>query len=88
MASRTQTTFIKSHGSLESAPLMGLSAYTADPTDSGAISRANCLVEAEEIAESSAPLAVNVAALSVKNGKLNFSIDRIGNETKREHRHS
>ncbi len=88
MASRTQTTFIKSHGSLESAPLMGLSAYTADPTDSGAISRANCLVEAEEIATTSAPLVIDVSALRVKNGKPNFFIDRIGNETKREHRHS
>ncbi len=81
-AKGVQTEIIKLYGSMELAPLVGLSDRIVDLVDSGATLRANDLVEVEQIAEISARLVVNIAALRMKHGKLTSLIERIGNETK------
>ncbi|MEZ5741229.1 MAG: ATP phosphoribosyltransferase [Burkholderiaceae bacterium] len=68
---------IKLYGSMELAPLVGLSDAIVDVVSSGNTLRANRLVEVERIMPISARLAVNQAALKVKGAALRPILDRI-----------
>jgi ATP phosphoribosyltransferase len=61
---------IKLYGSMELAPLAGLSEVIVDLVSSGATLKANQLVEVEEIMDISSRLVVNQAALKVKHDLL------------------
>src|SRR5436190_13926828 len=61
---------IKLYGSMELAPLVGLSDAIVDMVSTGSTLRANNLVEIEHIMEISARLVVNQAALKLKRERL------------------
>ncbi|WP_426340457.1 ATP phosphoribosyltransferase [Pseudoduganella sp. S-14] len=61
---------IKLYGSMELAPLVGLSDAIVDVVSTGSTLRANNLVEVEEIMEISSRLVVNQAALKMKRARL------------------
>nr|WP_315483065.1 ATP phosphoribosyltransferase [uncultured Undibacterium sp.] len=61
---------IKLYGSMELAPLVGLSDVIVDLVSTGNTLRANHLVEVEEIMEISSRLVVNQAALKLKRERL------------------
>ncbi len=61
---------IKLYGSMELAPLVGLSDAIVDLVSSGNTLRANNLVEVEEIMDISSRLVVNQAALKLKRTRL------------------
>jgi ATP phosphoribosyltransferase len=61
---------IKLYGSMELAPLVGLSDAIVDMVSTGSTLRANHLVEVEHIMEISARLIVNQAALKLKRERL------------------
>ena len=61
---------IKLYGSMELAPLVGLSDAIVDMVSTGSTLRANDLVEVEHIMEISARLVVNQAALKLKRERL------------------
>ncbi|GGB96515.1 ATP phosphoribosyltransferase [Pseudoduganella buxea] len=61
---------IKLYGSMELAPLVGLSDAIVDLVSTGSTLRANNLVEVEEIMEISSRLVVNQAALKLKRARL------------------
>lgn len=61
-----QTEIIKLYGSMELAPLVGLSDRIVDLVSTGATLRENGLVEVEHIAEISSRLVVNKAAMKLK----------------------
>jgi ATP phosphoribosyltransferase len=61
---------IKLYGSMELAPLVGLSDAIVDMVSTGSTLRANNLVEVEHIMEISARLIVNQAALKLKRERL------------------
>ena len=61
---------IKLYGSMELAPLVGLSDAIVDLVSTGATLRANNLVEVEHIAEISSRLVVNQAALKLKHARI------------------
>jgi ATP phosphoribosyltransferase len=66
---------IKLYGSMELAPLIGLSDAIVDLVSTGNTLRANQLVEVEHIMDISARLVVNRAALKLKRKKLQSIID-------------
>lgn len=76
-AKGVQTEVIKLYGSMELAPLSGLSDRIVDLVDTGNTLRANGLVEVEHIADVSARLIVNRASLRVKTARLKELIARI-----------
>lgn len=61
---------IKLYGSMELAPLVGLSDVIVDLVSTGSTLRANNLVEVEEIMDISSRLVVNQAALKLKRERL------------------
>ena len=61
---------IKLYGSMELAPLVGLSDAIVDVVSTGSTLRANNLVEVEHIMEISSRLVVNQAALKLKRERL------------------
>jgi ATP phosphoribosyltransferase len=61
---------IKLYGSMELAPLVGLSDAIVDVVSTGSTLRANNLVEVEEIMHISSRLVVNQAALKLKRARL------------------
>jgi ATP phosphoribosyltransferase len=61
---------IKLYGSMELAPLVGLSDAIVDIIDTGSTLRANNLVEVEEIMPISSRLVVNQAAMKMKRERL------------------
>jgi ATP phosphoribosyltransferase len=61
---------IKLYGSMELAPLVGLSDAIVDLVSTGSTLRANNLVEVEEIMQISSRLVVNQAALKLKRERL------------------
>ncbi|MTW12889.1 ATP phosphoribosyltransferase [Pseudoduganella eburnea] len=61
---------IKLYGSMELAPLVGLSDAIVDVVSTGSTLRANNLVEVEEIMDISSRLVVNQAALKMKRARL------------------
>jgi ATP phosphoribosyltransferase len=66
---------IKLYGSMELAPLVGLSDAIVDMVSTGNTLRANNLVEVEHIMEISARLVVNQAALKLKREQLQPILD-------------
>jgi ATP phosphoribosyltransferase len=68
---------IKLYGSMELAPLAGLSDAIVDLVSSGATLRANRLLEVEEIASISARLIVSQSALKTRHAELAPLIDKI-----------
>jgi ATP phosphoribosyltransferase len=66
---------IKLYGSMELAPLVGMSDAIVDLVSSGNTLKANHLVAVEEIAAISARLVVNQASLKMKRKELQFLMD-------------
>ena len=66
---------IKLYGSMELAPLVGLSDAIVDMVSTGSTLRANNLVEVEHIMEISSRLVVNQAALKLKRERLQPILD-------------
>ena len=71
-----QAECVKLNGALELAPRLGLCRRIVDLVQTGSTLRANGLVEVERIAEISARLAVNRAALKTRPAPVNAWIDR------------
>ena len=72
-----QVEVIKLYGSMELAPLVGLSDCIVDVMDTGDTLRANGLEPVEHIAHISSRLIVNKAALKMKHGHIKKLIDRM-----------
>jgi ATP phosphoribosyltransferase len=73
---------IKLYGSMELAPLAGLSDAIVDLASSGATLKANKLLAVEQIMEISSRLIVNQAALKLKRDALQPVIDAISGAVK------
>jgi ATP phosphoribosyltransferase len=74
---REQVEIIKLYGSMELAPLVGLSDLIVDLVDTGNTLRANGLVPLEHIADISSRLVVNKAAMKMKHQHIVGLIERI-----------
>lgn len=72
-----QTQIIKLYGSMELAPLVGLSDRIVDLVDTGGTLKANKLVEVETVLDVSARLIANLAALRMHAGPLNEVVGMI-----------
>jgi len=72
-----QTDIIKLYGSMELAPLVGLSDRIVDLVDTGNTLKANGLVEVEHIADISAWLVANKASMKMKRAPLQTLVDRL-----------
>jgi ATP phosphoribosyltransferase len=72
-----QTDIIKLYGSMELAPLVGLSDRIVDLVDTGNTLKANGLVEVEHIADISAWLVANKASMKMKHAALKALVDRL-----------
>ena len=81
-----QVELIKLYGSIELAPLVGLSERIVDLVSTGGTLKANNMVEVETIAEVTSRLIVNRASLKTKHGRISKIIDGlekvIGDEVK------
>ncbi|MBI2382770.1 MAG: ATP phosphoribosyltransferase [Gammaproteobacteria bacterium] len=71
-----QVEIIKLYGSMELAPLVGLADCIVDLVDTGNTLRANGLEEIETIAQISARLVVNKAAMKMKHQAIRAWLDR------------
>ena len=71
-----QAECIKLHGAMELAPTLGLCRRIVDLVSSGATLKANRLVEVEQIAEITARLVVNRAALKTSPSRIGLWIER------------
>ncbi len=67
---------IKLHGSIEIAPVLGMSDCVVDLVSTGGTLRANGLVEMDTILESSAVLVVNRSAYALQTRRINLMISR------------
>ncbi len=76
-----QVELIKLYGSMELAPLVGLADLIVDLVDTGKTLKANGLVELETIAEISARLVVNKAAMKMKHSAVQDLITRFAKAT-------
>jgi ATP phosphoribosyltransferase len=76
-AKGVQAEVIKLYGSMELAPLVGLSDRIVDLVDTGSTLRANDLVEVETITGISARLIANLAALRMRSGPLGEIVETI-----------
>lgn len=74
---------IKLYGSMELAPLVGLSDAIVDLVSTGSTLKANNLVEVEHIMDISSRLVVNQAALKLKRDRLQPIIDAFEQASKR-----
>ena len=72
-----QTDIIKLYGSMELAPLVGLSERIVDLVSTGNTLKANGLVEVEHVADISAWLVANKAAMKMKRDAVKAVVDRI-----------
>jgi ATP phosphoribosyltransferase len=72
-----QTEIIKLYGSMELAPLVGLSDRIVDLVSTGETLRANGLAEVERIADISAWLVANRASMKMKRARLQPIIDSL-----------
>ena len=72
-----QTDIIKLYGSMELAPLVGLSDRIVDLVDTGNTLKANGLVEVEHIADISAWLVANKASMKMKHQAVKQLLDRL-----------
>jgi len=81
-----QVELIKLYGSIELAPLVGLSERIVDLVSTGATLRDNGMVEVETIAEITSRLIVNRASLKTKHARITRIIEGlekvVGDETK------
>jgi ATP phosphoribosyltransferase len=73
-----QTQIIKLYGSMELAPMVGLSDRIVDLVSSGRTLRENGLTEVETLFEISSRLVVNKASLKLKHALVSDLIDRVG----------
>jgi len=80
---RQQVEIIKLYGSMELAPLVGLSDYIVDVVDTGNTLRANGLAPLEHIADISSRLIVNKASMKMKHSELKPLIDKLAAAVKR-----
>ena len=78
LARNQQIEVIKLYGSVELAPLVGLSDLIVDLVDTGKTLQANGLVAHEEIAKISARLIVNKASIKMENEILQGVLDLFG----------
>lgn len=76
-----QVELIKLYGSMELAPLLGLSDWIVDLVDTGNTVRANGLVTLAPISDISARLVVNKAAMKMKHGLIKPMIDQLSEIT-------
>jgi ATP phosphoribosyltransferase len=74
---------IKLYGSMELAPLVGLSDAIVDLVSTGSTLRANNLVEVEHIMEISSRLVINKAALKLKRERLQPILDAFAQASNR-----
>jgi len=74
-AKGVQVELVKLYGSIELAPLVGLSERIVDLVSTGATLRENGLVEVETIAEITSRLIVNRASLKTKHQRIRMIID-------------
>jgi ATP phosphoribosyltransferase len=72
-----QTDIIKLYGSMELAPLVGLSDRIVDLVDTGNTLKANALVEVEHIADISAWLVANKASMKMKHQALKNLVGKL-----------
>ena len=72
-----QTDIIKLYGSMELAPLVGLSDRIVDLVDTGNTLKANGLAEVEHIADISAWLVANRASMKMKHQALKSLVDKL-----------
>ncbi|MBI5783175.1 MAG: ATP phosphoribosyltransferase [Gammaproteobacteria bacterium] len=72
-----QTDIIKLYGSMELAPLVGLSDRIVDLVDTGNTLKANGLAEVEHIADISAWLVANRASMKMKQQALRSLVDKL-----------
>jgi ATP phosphoribosyltransferase len=72
-----QTDIIKLYGSMELAPLVGLSDRIVDLVSSGNTLKANGLVEVEHIADVSAQLIANRASMKMKRAAMQGVVERL-----------
>jgi ATP phosphoribosyltransferase len=72
-----QVELIKLYGSMELAPVVGLSDIIVDLVDSGNTLKANGLAPLEKIMDISSRLIINRAALKMKNRAVKALVDRI-----------
>jgi ATP phosphoribosyltransferase len=76
-----QVEIIKLYGSMELAPLVGLSDCIVDLVNTGSTLRANGLKEVETIASISARLIVNKAAMKMKHAAIRRWLDRFAKKS-------
>ena len=72
-----QVEVIKLYGSMELAPLVGLADYIVDVVDTGNTLKANGLAPLEHIADISARLIVNKAAMKMKHARIKTLMARM-----------
>lgn len=72
---------IKLNGSVELAPLVGLSEVIVDIVESGRTLKENNLVVLEEISDISARLVVNKVSMTMKSDRISKIIKAVGKET-------
>jgi ATP phosphoribosyltransferase len=72
-----QTEIIKLYGSMELAPLVGLSDRIVDLVCTGNTMKANGLVEVEHIADISSRLVANKASMKMKHTRLKALVDQL-----------
>jgi len=72
-----QVEIIKLYGSMELAPLVGLSDLIVDVVDTGTTLRANGLEPLEHISDISSRLIVNRASLKVRHKRIHEILDRV-----------
>lgn len=72
-----QTDIIKLYGSMELAPLVGLSDRIVDLVSTGATMKANKLVEVEHIADISSWLVANKASMKMKHEAVKSLVDKL-----------
>jgi len=79
-----QVELIKLYGSIELAPLVGLSERIVDLVSSGETLKQNGLVEVEQIMEVTSRLIVNRASLKTRYERINSLIDQLKSELDKE----
>lgn len=72
-----QVEIIKLYGSMELAPLVGLSDLIVDVVDTGSTLKANGLVPLEHISDISSRLIVNRASMKVRHTRIHEILDRL-----------
>ncbi|MDH3975307.1 MAG: ATP phosphoribosyltransferase [Deltaproteobacteria bacterium] len=79
-----QVELIKLYGSIELAPLVGLSERIVDLVSSGETLKQNGLVEVEQIMEVTSRLIVNRASLKTRYERINSLVDRLKSQLDKE----